>query len=510
MTNKKSLLNKLWKGAKQTAKVAGALTVGYLALNDTAYAQNYTLTETGGITSDNSSQKDMMNAEDVPTYVLLDENSKADSKIEKLVFLPMMSTIKYGNNLIPGLQYTAKKAQDKNGQDIDVFAYAKDNDSYRKIDELFKAKGTGGGVLTMDQTKIDAAGFHTITTADGTKFVYFPVDSANNNLPEEKKKEVSEGKILGIVFPADGMIITQSVDPKTRELKYMLGNPNNIYYIEYDASKVSDAETHKESEALLDSLGKKYIASEKAKEIFQNGKLLDAEANEFKNYAFFDNKGSQDKEKKKSNVKGRLEIGGFYTIPSGFEGFINPQLKISDGSYLGLKGFYSTMTKGVNSESHEDGFTQLVNAPLNMYFVNTGADINTSVVTKNNLGAALTYNYDAGKWEANLEAGAVKRSSEQTMTSTGSEYITINGDIDSSSVENYNETNVSNSTEISPYFQVGGQWYPFNDGALKNLSIAGDVGYIFGSNSTAFGKFGLKYTFGKEDKSASTQGENQY
>lgn len=508
MTNKKSLLNKLWNGAKNTAKVGAIATLGYLALNPSnAYSQNYTLNEESGSAAGQSTQKDMFNEREVPTYVLLDQSTKSDSRIEKLAFLPALNTIRVGNKLYPRLVYTPKKAQ-INGQDLDVFKYRAKEEDKKKFDDLFAAKGKGGAVLTLNGSEAEAAGFHVIRRADGSKFVYFPIDTANNNLEGVEKEKVKAGKNLGVIFPANGMKIMQDFNPTTKQVEYLIGNPNNLYFVELNPDKVKDPTLSKEGKDLLDSLGVKYISSEKAKEIWENGSLIPGAAYEFHNFTFFDNQ-APEKEKKNSNVQGRVKIGGFYTVPSGLEGSVGVQLKVSDKAYVGIKGFYSTLTKNTDELSHEGGFKKLINAPLDMYIINTGADIDKNYVDELGYGAGATFSYVNGKWEINAEAGLVKQNVEKTMTSEGEEYMTIAGVKDSSSVTPYNETNVTNSSAMPAYVQIGGEWYPFNGGALKNLSVAGDVGYLFGERSTTYGGVGLKYTFDFGNKEDTKENKTQ-
>src|SRR3989338_5705681 len=171
-----------------------------------------------------------------------------------------------GNNeLIPRLVYSPVKAQVE-GQDVDVIKYRADEKDKKSIEELFAKKGEGGGVITLSATEAQAAGFHTIMTDNGT-FVYFPIDEKQNTLDSEGKEKVQKGKRIGVIFPADNMVIYENINPSNRSVEYLVGKPNQVYWLDLNENEIVDQELHKEGMNLLDSLGRKYLSSEKAENI---------------------------------------------------------------------------------------------------------------------------------------------------------------------------------------------------------------------------------------------------
>lgn len=497
MTNK--TLDKILNTGKKivaSAAIVGASYLGFNSINQ-ANAQVSTLNEKGSSTETRVLQKDMLNAYDIPGYVIIDKTGKTEPTIETVRVYPTFSTMRGNNELIPRLVYSPIKAQ-VDGKDVDVIKYRTDEKDKKSIEELFQKKGTGGGVIQLSATEAQVVGFHTITTDNGT-FVYFPIDTTETSLDEEKKQKVKEGKTIGVIFPADNMVIYEDINPKDRSVEYLVGKPNQVYYLDLNESEITDQALNKEGTELLDSLGRKYLSSKDAENIYLGGDLVKGMAYEFKNFSFLDGQGETKKEKTKANVNGRLKLGAAYMTPNGYIAFVNPQLKVGDKTYVGLTGFYSKSGRTLEEMSQEDGFTQLINAPLEMYFVNTGADINKNTQINTKFGAGTNFTYLGNNWELNLEAGILQQNVEETMTSEGEEYMTIGGAIDSTSIVPYNETNINESKGTPVYVKAGFEYFPFkgkNLGPLDKASLFIDAGYVTGEHKGAFAQAGLKYTFG--------------
>ena len=501
---KNNLVKKILNTGKKFA-LGASLIASSLIYSNNVNAQVSTLNEKGSATGTRVLQKDMLNAYDIPGYVVIDKTGKEEktSNIETVRVYPTFSTMRGNNELIPRLVYAPVKAQVE-GQDVDVIKYRADEKDRKSIEELFAKKGEGGGVIVLSETEAQAAGFHTILTDNGT-FVYFPIDSTNA-LENEEKEKVTKGKRIGVVFPADGMVIYEDISPKDRTVEYLVGKPNQVYWLDLNENEVVDQDLSKQGKDLLDSLGRKYLSSEKAEGIYLNGNLINGKAYEFKNFAFLNGEQKEaPKEKTPSNVGGRIKLGAGYTLPAGFVGEINPQLQISEKAFLGPYFSYSNSSKSLENITQEDGFRQLINLPAQMYFVSTGSEIKENTKTTNNFGLGLNFSYVvAPSLEANLKAGLLGQKTEKTMTSAGEEYMEISGVKDQSSIQSYNETNTSTTNKSlfkgSPaYVGAGLEYFPLSkkENALKNISVYGEFGHVFGENSMNLGSLGIKYTLRK-------------
>ena len=499
---KNNLVKKILNSGKKFA--LGASLIASSAIYSNVNAQVSTLNEKGSAAGTKVLQKDMLNAYDIPGYVIIDKTGKKDvSNIETVRVYPTFSTMRGNNELIPRLVYAPVKAQVE-GQDVDVIKYRADEKDKKSIEELFAKKGEGGGVIVLSETEAQAAGFHTIITDNGT-FVYFPIDSVNT-LSDEEKQKVKKGKRIGAIFPAEGMVILEDIKPMDRTVEYLVGKPNQVYNLDLDENEIVDQKLHKEGIDALDSLGRKYLASKTAEEIYLNGNLIKGKAYDFKDFAFLNGKQEASKEKTPSNLKvnGRIKIGAGVTLPSGYQAEIAPQLQISEKAFLGPYFSYSNSTKSLENITKEDGFRQLINLPAQMYFVNTGSEVKENTKITNNLGLGLNFSYVfAPALEANIKAGLLGQKIEKTMTSSGKEYLEIAGAEDPSSVQPYNETNTfvtkNDLFNGSPvYVGAGVEYFPMKGKKiLRNISVYGEAGYVFAENLGAMGSLGIKYTLGK-------------
>ncbi|MDP2672406.1 MAG: hypothetical protein Q8O84_01185 [Nanoarchaeota archaeon] len=505
MTNKtleNKFLNKakkIWNGAKKVALGASLIATPLIA-----NAQVSTLTEKGSETATKVLQKDMLNAYDVPGYIIIDrtedESGKEKTSIETVRVYPTFSTMRGNNELIPRLVYSPVKAQVE-GQDVDVIKYRADEKDKKSIEELFAKKGEGGGVITLNATEAQAAGFHTIITDNGT-FVYFPIDSANT-LTNEEKEKIKKGKRIGVIFPADGMVIYEDIKPLDRTVEYLVGKPNQVFHLDLNENEIIDQKLHQEGIDALDSLGRKYLSSEKAERIYLDGNLIKGKAYDFKDFAFLNGKQEDSKEKNPSNLNGRIKVGAGVTFPNGFVGELNPQVQLGKKSFLGPYVSFSNSSKSLENITQEDGFREVVSVPAKMYFVSTGTEIKENTKTTNDLGVGLAFSYLASpNLEAFVKAGFIGQETKKTMTSSGEEYMEIDGVKDQSSVQSYNETNNSTERKMSGYVGAGVEYSPFakKNNASKNLSVYGEFGHVFGENSMNTGSLGIKYTLSKSNK----------
>ena len=497
---KNNLVKKILNAGKKVAGktfLYGSLITAPFLYSSNANAQVSTLNEKGSALGTKVLQKDMLNAYDIPGYVVIDKSDKDKTPIETVKVYPTFSTMRGNNELIPRIVFGTEKAQ-IDGKDADVFKYTSDNDTKKNIEDLFVKKGEGGGLITLSATEAQTAGFHTITTDNGT-FIYFPIDSTNN-LGDEMKEKIKKGKNIGVIFPADNMVIYEDINPKDRSIEYLVGMPNKLFLLNLDENDIADQALHQEGMDALDSLGRKYLSSEKAESIYLAGNLINGKANDFKNFAFLD--GVQpDEEKTPSNLNGRIKLGVGYTIPAGFVGEINPQVQLGKKSFLGPYVSFSNSTKSLENLTQEDGFREVVSVPAKMYFVSTGTEVKENTKITNGLGVGLALSYLASpNLEVFVKAGAIGQKTEKTMTSSGEEYMEIDGVKDQSSVQSFNETNNFTERKMSGYVGAGVEYSPFakKDNALKNISGYGEAGYIIGSG--AMGSLGVKYNLNKSNK----------
>jgi len=201
----------------------------------------------------------------------------------------------------------------------------------------------------------------------------------------------------------------------------------------------------------------------------------------------------------KTGVSGVITKGDKYEINPEFE--INPQIMTGENSALGVYFTAGNSTK--TSEYSEAGTTNrvLVNLPTNMYYVNNTGALNDKTTLSNNFGFGVNYSYIAPSWEAGVKVGLVDEKLKREIQESGSEYMEINGAIDPTSIQSYDASNTIETNKPlfkgSPlYLALTGEYRPFKGKNLKNISIAGEAGYIMGDNSHSIGKLGIKYTFG--------------
>src|SRR3989344_921801 len=351
---KNNLVKKILNAGKKVA-LGTSLFALPLMYSNNVNAQVSTLNEKGSETATKVLQKDMLNAYDIPGYVIIDKTEKEGkekpSSIETVRVYPTFSTMRGNNELIPRLVYSPVKAQVE-GQDVDVIKYRADEKDRKSIEELFAKKGEGGGVIVLSGTEAQAAGFHTIITDNGT-FVYFPIDSTNT-LTDDEKEKVTKGKRIGVIFPAEGMVILEDIKPMDRTVEYLVGKANQVYTLDLNENEIVDQKLHKEGIEALDSLGRKYLASETAKNIYLNGNLIRGKAYDFKDFAFLNGKQEAPKESKKektpsnSKIKLGADAGYFFGI-KGFGGSVNPFLRLSDELSLGIYVAGSNVKKTIEN-----------------------------------------------------------------------------------------------------------------------------------------------------------------
>jgi len=470
------------------------------------------LNEKGSAAGTKVLQKDMLNAYDIPGYVIIEniaekqKNKKEVQKpaIESLRVYPTFSTMRGNNKLIPRLVYAPVKAQAE-GQEVDVLKYRTNEKDKKNIEDLFMKKGEGGGVIVLNETEAQAAGFHTITTDNGT-FVYFPLDEKENTLDDEGKQKVEKGKRIGAIFPADKMVIYEDIRPD-RTVEYLVGNPNQVYWLDLNDNETGgDQALHEEGAKLLDSLGRGYLSSKVAESIYLDGNLIDGKAYDFKNFAFLNEaKEEPEKEKTSSEINGRIKASAGFTIPKGYALELNPQLQLGEKIFLGPYVSLSNSTKSLENITQEEPQEILISKFAGLTWYDTGKKLTENTKVSNNLGAGLNLSYIASpSLEAFFKAGFVGQKTTETMKSEGEQGMKINGVKDTSSIYSYNESNSSTEKRMSGYAGAGAEYFPFakQNNALKNISVYGEAGYVFGKDlgKGTIGSVGVKYKLGKSNK----------
>ena len=501
---KNNLVKKILNAGKKVALGTSLFALPFL-YSSNANAQVSTLNEKGSETATKVLQKDMLNAYDIPGYVIIDrtekEGKEKTSNIEMVRVYPTFSTMRGNNELIPRLVYSPAQAQVE-GQDVDVIKYRADEKDKKSIEELFAKKGEGGGVITLNATEAQAAGFHTILTDNGT-FVYFPVDSTNT-LANEEKEKIKKGKRIGVIFPADGMVIYEDIKPMDRTVEYLVGKPNQVFWLDLNENEIVDQKLHKDGIKALDSWVRKSLASKKAEEIYSNGNLITGKAYDFKDFAFLNGKKEEEKQRTPSELKGRIKFGAGVAVPLGYALEFNPQLQLGEKVFVGPYVSLSNSSKSLENITQEDPIRQLVNNTLKMYFINTGQKVTENTKVKNNFGIGLNLSYVASPIEVFINASLLGQKTTKTLTSSGEEYMEVQTKIDSSSIQSYNESNSSTEKRMSKYAGAGAEVFPFSKktNALRNFSVYGGVGYVFGKDlgKGAIGSVGVKYNFGKSNK----------
>lgn len=504
---KKTLLNKLWNGAKKTAAVAGLIAAPLLYSNN-ANAQNVKFEEGqtvqvkdphGGVT-----QAPVLNIHGIYYFEIKDQNG-GNSKLWVAETCPRIYS--YGNNeptYTKGLVLKEQLAKfkdkengdEKNVGELKLTPKGKLGINGPKMNELIQKEEASSnlGVTNMSD-KGRVTGIYTIVINGHENFVPYMNNKTMENLVLDGTNPKDVADFMGLpVKDSKGVYTDQGIDTYGN---VSLGNANDGFIFVADSSE--SVKAYMNPDSLVKFLRVSgYPDNSTITNLKQTGQVVDFGEWEEREAT------KDQKEKTKSNVHARLRLGFMYVLPKGIDLSLNPQLKVSDNSYVGIRGFYSNSTKTIEDAAQDPAIRKLVNAPLNMYFVNTGAKVSTTEKVKDNFGVGVNYSYVGPSWETSIEAGLVNRSVNKSMTSSGSEYLEVNGVQDSSSVEKYNETNTSNSKENDAYFSIGGELYPFPEGALKNVSIGADAGYIFGNHSGAFGKAGIKYTFGNKSEESNT------
>ncbi len=316
-------------------------------------------------------------------------------------------------------------------------------------------------------------------------------------LPKDQDSLVASGKKLNFAsIPSKD----KEGHPSKQIVEYdgdvSLANPKDVYIWKLDETK-SNKEIIENSDLLKKLMIKEnYPPKEKSN-------MNTGECSKFLKYE--EEEKEQKEEKAPSNFSGRIKAGVGFTVPSGFEASINPQVKIGEKAFLGPYVSFSNSSSSLENITQEDGFRQVVSVPAQMYFVSTGTEIKENTKVTNDFGLGLNFSYVASpNLEAFIKAGILGQKIEKTMQSTGEEYMEIAGSKED--VQTYNEinTSVTNNSLFkgSPvYVGVGAEYFPLKEKKiLKNISVAGEVGYIFGENSRALGSLGIKYTLAKSKK----------
>lgn len=480
-----------------------ALTIGSAFYSNNANAQKTAIDINEATTAKVSAVnlKKAINLKYVPAFVMpSSEQEKNEAEKPPINFYPKQTTIARGNELYGILNYTLNKAK-VNEKDVDYVKYKGTEDEQKKLESLIQKEGESGQVLKIDVSKAKELPYTIIETQNQGSFFYFPIDEKTDSL-------VKTGKRLGIVIPVDKSEI--ALDFRNREDPILIGNPNNVYYIDLKETDVLDQILYKEEKGKLDSLGTKYLADEKAKEIWEANPKNSKDVYKFIDLPFLTEKplcgGEGQKpcdEKSPSKINGRIKAGIGVTAPIGFEASLNPQLQIGEKTFLGPYASFSNSSSSLENITKEDGFRQVVSVPAQMYFVNTGSEIKENTKVTNNFGFGLNFSYVAPSWEAFIKAGLLGQKTEKTMTSTGEEYMEIAGAKED--VQAYNETNNFTFKGSPVYVGAGAEYFPLKGKKiLENISVAGEIGYVFGENSGALGSLGIKYTLEKsKDKDKS-------
>ncbi len=407
-----------------------------------------------------------------------------------------------GGNIVfkPNLYFIPEQAKDSSGtvagrielQGEGVFA-ADGKETKKIIEESSKPGENTLYIAKIGNTEL-LVPLYGITLSGTTYFVPF-LSSKDDSLVESGKKLNFSAVPIS---DKDGHPTKQIVE---YDGDVSLANPNDIYSWKLDESR-SNKEIFENSDLLKKLMVNKNYPSNENK-ISQN-------TGECKKFLKYDEEEKeQEKEKTPSEINGRLKLGAGYTNPNGFVGEINPQVQLDKNGkvFVGPYFSYSNSSKSLENITQEDGFTQVISVPAQMYFVNAGAEIKENTKVINDFGLGLNFSYLLSpNVEASLKAGLLGQKIEKTMTSTGKESIYIAGVEDPSSVQAYNETNNSTIKKSlfkgSPaYIGVGVEYFPLpGKKILENLSVGGGIGYIIGENSGALGSLEIKYNLKSKPK----------
>lgn len=402
-----------------------------------------------------------------------------------------------GGNILfkPNLYFIPEQAKDSSGavagrielQGEGVFA-ADGKETKKIIEESSKPGENTLYIAKIGNTEL-LVPLYGITLSGTTYFVPF-LSSKDDSLVESGKKLNFSAVPIS---DKDGHPTKQIVE---YDGDVSLANPNDIYSWKLDESR-SNKEIYENADLLKKLMVNKNYPSNENK-ISQN-------TGECKKFLKYDEEEKeQEKEKSPSKMNGRLKAGIGFTVPTGFEASISPQVQLSEKTFLGPYFSYSNSSKSLENITQEDGFRQVVSVPAQMYFVNTGSEIKENTKVINNFGLGLNFSYIISpSVEASIKAGLLGQKIEKTMQSSGEEYMEIAGVKEASSVQTYDETNTSiikkSLFEGSPaYIGAGAEYFPLKGKKiLENISVAGEFGYVTGENSGALGSIGIKYNLEK-------------
>jgi len=187
---KNNLVKKILNAGKKVA-LGTSLFALPLMYSNNVNAQVSTLNEKGSETATKVLQKDMLNAYDIPGYVIIDKTEKEGkekpSSIETVRVYPTFSTMRGNNELIPRLVYSPVKAQVE-GQDVDVIKYRADGKDKKNIEDLFAKKGEGCKLIRDKTTFLD--GKIPVNTSGGLKAKGHPISATGLSQIYELTKQL--------------------------------------------------------------------------------------------------------------------------------------------------------------------------------------------------------------------------------------------------------------------------------------------------------------------------------
>ncbi len=216
-------------------------------------------------------------------------------------------------------------------------------------------------------------------------------------------------------------------------------------------------------------------------------------------------------EKSPSNLNGRLKAGAGVTAPLGYALELNPQLQLDKNGkvFAGIYASYQNASKSLENVTTEPGFRQVINVPAGMYIVNTGIETKETQKVQNGFGLGVNLSYVAqDNLEFFIKAGLLPQKSTKTKTAKGKEYMEVQGvETDAQSFDETNSETIKESLlKSAQYAGAGAEYFPFSQksNALKNVSVYGEAGYIFGRTAfngmpllTAGAKYNLRKTQNK-------------
>lgn len=488
MTN---LTDKLKKGI--VAGAIGAASIFGIGSTD-AYAQTgkdaADLTESEKRVFQMIKDKDLVNLKGVPAYVIPGEETEESSDgIESTKFHPFKTSIE-GEDHFSRLSYGTEQVETKDGEQADVLKYHISDAQKQDFRDLFNKKEGMATIYKFNDGEADQY-FNTIKAKDkeGNEnvFIYFAID-------EKKDSLMKQGKRLGVIFPEEGSMVFR--DNMNEE--YLVGNPNNLWYIELDEDERIDETLFKEAKSKLDSLGRPFLIYENLEYEFLGSNKINGDAYEFVNLPFLE-KGEPEKEKAEFN-RFRLDLGAGVTMPQGYELFLSPQINLSPNFSMGPYGTLSNSKRTLAEKITQDpAIDTTISVPAQIVYHNDGSKVTENGSVTANYGVGAIFSYNTPKVEANVRAGIEQQTTDKSTRHEGTEYLIIGGVKDPASEQSYDVTVPTSEKENVAKVGVGIKYHPWGDkdSALKGLAIFGDANKTFGQNGSFSGTAGIKYTLGK-------------